>query len=148
MKVAECCTSHVVTADPEATLADVARLMRGQHVGTVVIVDASRNPVGILTDRDIVLEAVACDLDARALKAVEVMSQPVTVIGEEEDANWALKVMRDRGVRRLPVVKGSGALAGVIALDDLLETTTTALYDVVQAIGTEAVTEARRRQAA
>lgn len=147
MKVAECCTSHVVTATPEATLAEVARLMRGQHVGSVVVVDSGRKPVGIVTDRDIVLEAVAADLDPRTLRAAEIMSSP-TVIGDQDDPAWALKVMRDRGVRRLPVVDVSGTLAGIVALDDLLEPAATTLYDVVQVIGTARMVEAQRRPTA
>ena len=148
MLVADCCTCPVVTADPDATLADVARLMRTRHVGSVVIVDAARKPAGIITDRDIVLEAVACDLDASTLKAADIMSSQLVTARLDEDGTWALKVMRDRGVRRLPVVDAAGKLAGIVSLDDLLEAAATTLYDVVQAIGTGQVVESRRRQAA
>ena len=148
MKVADCCTRHVVTAGTGATLTELAQLMRAEHVGSVVIVDASRKPLGIVTDRDIVLEAVACEVDPRIVGAADAMSADPALIREDEDSAWALKVMRDRGVRRLPVVDAAGKLAGIVALDDLLEDAATSLYDVVQAIGTGRVVEARRRKAA
>ena len=148
MRIADACRPVVVTAAPNATVAELARLMRNPHVGSVVIVDPARKPIGIVTDRDIVVEMVACGLDARTLTAGEVMSASPTVIAQEEDTSWALKVMRDRGVRRLPVVDASGVLAGIVALDDLLEASATALYDVVQAIGTERLLETQRRRVA
>lgn len=147
MRIADSCTRQVVTATADATLAEIAKLMRNQHVGTVVIVEG-RKPVGIVTDRDIVIETIACGLDARTLVAGEMMTTSPTVVPEEEDATWALKVMRDRGVRRLPVVNGAGTLVGILALDDLLQTSATGLYDVVQAIGTERLVEGQRRKAA
>ena len=148
MRVADTCKREVVTAPANATLAEVARQMRNQHVGCVIIVDAGRKPVGIVTDRDIVVETIACGIDARTIAAGEVMTANLTVAAEDDDASWALKIMRDRGVRRLPVVDAAGMLSGVVALDDLLESTTTALYDVVQAIGTERLVEGQRRKAA
>ena len=147
MRIADSCKRQVVTATANATLAEIAKLMRNQHVGTVVIVEG-RKPVGIVTDRDIVIETIACGLDARTLVAGEMMTASPTVVPEEEDAAWALKVMRDRGIRRLPVVDGAGALVGIMALDDMLESSATALYDVVQAIGTERLIETQRRKAA
>jgi len=66
MKIADTCTRHVVTAAANATLAEVARLMRNQHVGSVIIVDGTNRPVGIVTDRDIVIETTACGIDARS----------------------------------------------------------------------------------
>ena len=148
MKIGDACKRQVVTALATATLVDVARQMRNQHVGSVVIVDESRRPVGIITDRDIVIETVACNVDARMLAAGEVMSAGPTLANEDDDSAWALKIMRDRGVRRLPVVDAKGSLVGIVALDDLLESTATAFYDVVQAIGTERLQEGQRRKVA
>ena len=147
MKTGDVCKRNVVTSVPRASLADVARLMREAHVGSVVVIDppGSRTPVGIVTDRDIVVEAVAANLDPRTLTAGEIMSRELVTAAEGDDASWSLKVMRDRGVRRLPVLNDAGELAGIVALDDLLESASFALSDVVQAIGTERVVEARRR---
>lgn len=147
MRIADSCKRQVVTATANATLAEVARLMRNQHVGTVVIVEG-RKPVGVVTDRDIVVQTVACGLDPCTLVAGEMMTPSPTVIPEDEDAAWTVKVMRDRGIGLLPVVDGAGALVGIVALDDVLEANAIALRDVVQAIGTERLLEAQRRKVA
>jgi CBS domain-containing protein len=148
MKTGEVCKRNVITTVPRASLADVAKLMREAHVGCVVVIDppGSRTPVGIVTDRDIVVEAVAADLDARTLTAGEIMTRSLVTAAEADDASWSLKVMRDRGVRRLPVLDDVGELVGIVALDDLLESASVALSDVVQAIGTERLVEGLRRK--
>src|SRR4051812_2422097 len=142
MNVGALCRRQVVTCSAEATLGEVAKLMRAQHVGSVVVCDDGRRPIGIVTDRDIVVEVLAANLDARTVKVSEAMSRnPVTAL-EEDDAGWALKVMRDCGIRRLPIVSPVGEIAGIVALDDLLSSAATSLVDVVQAIGTGRVIEA------
>jgi len=147
MKVADLCNKRVVTAMPATPLGEVARLMRKNHVGSVVVVDAngSNRPVGIVTDRDIVVEVVASDQDVRTMTAGEIMTGSLVSASLEDDVAWVLKVMRDRGVRRLPVVDGGGALIGIIALDDLLTSASSTLADAVQAIGTGRVVEAAQR---
>ena len=147
MKTGEVCKRNVVTTVPRASLADIAKLMRQSHVGSVVVIDppGSRIPVGIVTDRDIVVEAVAANLDPRTLTAGEIMSRNLITAAEGDDASWSLKVMRDHGIRRLPVIDAAGELSGIVALDDLLESASFALSDVVQAIGTERVVEGKRR---
>lgn len=149
MKTGEACKRGVVTTVERASLVDVAKLMREHHVGSVVVVNppGSRIATGIVTDRDIVVEAVAAGLDARTLSAGEIMTRnPVTTL-ESDDVSWSLKVMRDRGIRRLPVVDAAGELVGIVALDDLLEAAAGSLSDVVQTIGTERVVESQRRKA-
>jgi CBS domain-containing protein len=120
--------------------------MRANHVGSVVVIDATRRPVGIITDRDIVIEVVAGELDPKSVRVEEVMTRHPTLALESDDAAWSLKVMRDRGVRRLPVMNDAGELTGIVALDDLLESAATSLVDVVQAIGTERLIEGQRRR--
>jgi len=117
-------TSQVVTTERETSLADCARLMRAEHVGSVVVVDESsgeRRPLGIITDRDIVIEAVALGLDARTLTAGDIMGNRLATVSEDEDVLTALARMREHGVRRLPVVDRSGRLAGILTIDNLLE---------------------------
>jgi CBS domain-containing protein len=147
MKTGDLCKRQVVTATADTVLSDIAKLMRASHVGSVVVVDAARKPVGIVTDRDIVVEVVAAELDARTIKVGEVMTRHPTLTLESDDASWSLKVMRDRGVRRLPVMSDAGELVGIVALDDLLESAASGLFDVVQAIGTERLVEGQRRRA-
>jgi CBS domain-containing protein len=146
MRTGDLCKRPVVTTSPEATLSDVAKRMRASHVGCVVVVDPARKPIGIITDRDIVVEVIAADLDPRTLRVEEVMTRHPTLALESDDASWSLKVMRDRGVRRLPVMDDAGELVGIVALDDLLESAASGLVDVVQAIGTERLIEGQRRR--
>jgi CBS domain-containing protein len=104
-----------------------------------------RRPVGIVTDRDIVVEVVAAGLDPNTLTVGEIMARTLAVAREEDDALVSLKTMRRRGVRRLPVVDSAGGLVGIVTLDDLLEVGTSALMDVVQAITSERALESWRR---
>ena len=147
MKAVDICNKRVVTAEATTTLIDIAKLMRKNHVGAVVIVDEkdSKRPVGIVTDRDIVVEVVAAGQDPRTLKAGEIMSGSLATTSIEDDVSWTLKVMRDHGVRRLPVVDGQSRMVGIVALDDLLNAYSSTLHDVAQAIGTERVVETALR---
>ena len=147
MKTLDICSKQVVTAETSAPLIEVAKLMRKNHVGAVVIVDgaATRRPVGMVTDRDIVVEVVAAGQDARALTAGEVMSDTLATTSADDDMHWSLKIMRDHGVRRLPVVNDGGAMVGIVALDDLLKAYASTLHDVAQALGTERVVETALR---
>jgi CBS domain-containing protein len=147
MRTFEACQKTVVTTVERASLADVAKLMRDNHVGSVVVIDppGSGIPVGILTDRDIVVSAVAANQDPRTLSAGEVMTRDVVTALEDDDASWSLKVMRDRGIRRLPVVNRDGVLTGILALDDLLYGFTTTMVDAVQAVGVGRLVESFRR---
>jgi len=147
MKTIDICNRQVVTVLADSTLADVARLMRKNHVGAVVVVDGSdsRKPLGIVTDRDIVIEVVAQGQAASTLKAGEVMSESLATTKSDDDVSWALKIMRDHGVRRLPVVDGRGAMVGIVALDDLLRFYASLLNDVAQTLGTERIVEGALR---
>lgn len=124
MRVGEACTRSVVVTAPEADIEEAAKLMREYHVGALVVVkhngEAVR-PVGIVTDRDLVIEVLAAGVPARELTVGDVMSDDVVVVREDEDLDDALEVMRARGIRRVPVVSGHGELSGILAIDDVLE---------------------------
>jgi CBS domain-containing protein len=123
MLLKEICTTDVVYCDRKATLAEVARLLRGRHTGDVVVVDdpgGERQPVGLLTDRDIVVKALGANLDPATTTAGQLMHTPLISAGEDEDSSEALSRMRMHGVRRLPVTSRGGRLAGIVTLDDLL----------------------------
>ena len=147
MKTGEICRRQVIVAKRSTPLTELAQLMRKNHVGSVVILEEgeARLPVGMVTDRDLVMEVIAAGLDARTLTAGDVMTTSPAVTRREDDALWALKTMRDRGIRRLPVVDESGALVGIVSLDDLVEHVGGALADIVQALGTERSVENWRR---
>jgi CBS domain-containing protein len=140
MTVGDVCTRSVVTATPDETVADAARRMRDHHVGTVVVVDGERRdrPTGILTDRDIVISAVAQSPDKVAsLQVGDVMTRDVITTRPSATLRSALSTMHSRGVRRLPVVSGDGRLEGLIAFDDILEVTSQELDELVGLVARE-----------
>jgi CBS domain-containing protein len=148
MKIEHFCTRHVVTAYPGTPLGEAAQLMRDHHVGSLVVAregDPGRTPMGIITDRDIVVEVLAAGVDYRNLTVGEVMTRELVTAREEESALEVLGVMRQRGIRRLPVVNASGALTGIVTIDDLLAITAEELDHVVKAIAGGQHREARNR---
>lgn len=130
----------VVTARAESTLVECAKLMRNEHVGSIVVVDAGR-PVGIVTDRDIVIEAVAVQLDPGTLTAGDVMNQQLATVRENDDLFDALARMREAGVRRLPVVDAQGTLSGLLAVDNVLEVLAEQVDGVVRVVKAEQTKE-------
>ena len=123
MQVADICNRDVVTLASDASLREAARVMRERHVGDVVIVDApdpGQTPLGILTDRDIVVEVLARDVDLDSVAIGDTMSFELLSIGEDQSIDDAIELMRGKAVRRAPVVDGNGALAGVVSVDDLI----------------------------
>ena len=97
--------------------------MRERHTGDVIVVDDAdedREPVGILTDRDIVIEVLAKGRDPDKTTVAEIMATQLVVAGESEDSTQALQRMAAHGVRRIPVVDDERCVVGIITLDDLL----------------------------
>jgi CBS domain-containing protein len=140
VSVRDLAAQEVVTVTPTTTLIECAQIMRTQHVGTVVVIDdrgLRDNPVGIVTDRDIVVEAVAVGLDPAALTAGDVMATPLATVRESDDILDALARMREHGVRRLPVLDDAGHLAGIVAVDNLLEALAEQLDAVVRVVKSE-----------
>jgi CBS domain-containing protein len=130
MNVRQLMTRRFVSLPPEVTVLDAARTMREQHVGSVVVVAAGA-PLGILTDRDIVVRVVALNqehVDALALR--EVLARAPITVNEDDPFDIALARMRRHAVRRLPVVDSNGVLVGVIALDDILRRIASELGEV------------------
>lgn len=124
MAVGEVCSREVVCITRNESVGDAARLMREHHIGSVVVVDrASRGavPVGMITDRDIAVGAVAPRLDCEKTPVEGVMRPGVTCVHESEGLGRAVTLMRSQGVRRLPVVDSKGVLVGLVASDDLIE---------------------------
>jgi CBS domain-containing protein len=97
--------------------------MRKYHVGSLVIADevgGKRRPVGVVTDRDIVLAVVAPGLDAATILLGDIMGPELVTVREDAGVAECIELMRLKGVRRLPVVDADGALVGVLAADDLI----------------------------
>jgi len=113
------CTKPVVTASAEMTVDQAARAMRAKNVGALVVVNA-RRPVGMLTDRDVMVEVVAKGMDPATVRIGDVMNKTPITIREDLGILDAAKAFAKTGVRRLPVVTKSGVLVGLIAVDDLI----------------------------
>ena len=123
MAIAEFCQRNVVCATRDTTITEAATLMRKHHIGDVIIVeqrDGRRMPVGIVTDRDIVVEVIAAGLDPRTLKLGDLMLVPLVTVGEHSGYAEIVRLMSIKGVRRMPVVGKAGELVGIITLDDML----------------------------
>lgn len=125
MNVGEICVRNVVTVRESDELSKAAAVMREQHVGYLVVVEPKVGesgfaPVGVLTDRDIVVGVVAKDTDPKALRVGDLMTRQPVVVHESASLNEALGEMRNIGVRRMPVVGRGSILVGVLSLDDIL----------------------------
>jgi CBS domain-containing protein len=121
MTVRDIFSQPAVTAEPSETVIDAARRMRAEHVGDLVVVSPEGRPVGMLTDRDIVVSAVAQSSDRLdRLTVGDVMSRDVVTVHVSDPLDAAVTKMRARGVRRLPVVSADGRTKGIVALDDVL----------------------------
>jgi len=131
MSVGRICMRAVSTAEPEETLAAAGARMRDHAVGSLVVVDAKRMPVGIVTDRDLMLRCVAGGDDPDTVRVAQAMSAPVVTARESMPIEDALAQMVGSSVRRLPVVDDAGALVGILALDDVLDL----LTEEVTAVG-------------
>lgn len=119
------CIREVVIAQGSTPLLDVAKLMRYHHVGDVVIVehrDDVNYPIGIITDRDIVLMGVVDAFDRLGeLVASDLLTRQIVTVREADTVDDALDIMHAGGVRRLPVVDEAGMLVGILTVDDLID---------------------------
>lgn len=123
MKAGEICNHHVVTVFPDDSIRTAAELMRQHHVGDVVVAERSGKflcPLGILTDRDIVVEVIAENIGLDEVTVRDTMSDRLITAGENDDLLATLMQMRENGVRRLPVVDGKGHLVGILTADDVI----------------------------
>lgn len=147
MTVGEICNRNVVVAPKTEMIVDAAKRMRTSHVGDLVVIE-NRNgrhfPIGIVTDRDIVISVVAGDPDhINYLLVSDVMSDDLVTVREHESIEAALKKMEEHGVRRLPIVDADGMLVGILTLDDILQYFTGQQSELVALVARE---QRRERQ--
>ncbi len=124
MPISEICNREVIIVQRNDAGLEAAKLMRQHHVGDVLVVEdrgGVRVPVGIVTDRDLVVEIMAPELDPMAITVGDIMAPDLVTVKEDTGLFEAIQFMRAKGVRRLPVVNDSGGLVGILTLDDLLE---------------------------
>ncbi len=116
-------TSVVAVVEPETPALVVAKLMRQHHIGALIVVDATEKsrPVGIVTDRDLVLELMAEGLDPGVFTAGDIMSVDLVTATPEMDAMDAVQLMKTHRLRRLIMVDDGGRLVGIATMEDVLE---------------------------
>jgi predicted transcriptional regulator len=148
MAVGEVCNRAVVVAGKLSSVVGAAQLMRTRHVGDLVVVeekDGCNYPVGIVTDRDIVMEVVAAGVNPEALKVGDIMGPEVVTVRESEGLFEALRYMRDKGVRRMPVVGSAGELVGILTMDDVLGLLAEEISELVKLVSHERQREVAAR---
>jgi len=142
MNVAQLCSRNVVTVRKTDEVVAAARLMREQHVGYLVVIEpdfagSTVRPIGVLTDRDIVVSIVARERDLRNLVVGDVMTQNPVIVDQFDSILTAVREMRRIGVRRMPVTGSLGELIGVLSLDDVLDSLAAELQNLAGAVHNE-----------
>ena len=149
MTLGELCNRNTVFTKRASSAAEAAQLMREQHVGDLVVVDekaGKRVPVGIVTDRDLVVEILAKGVDANAVTVGDVMGADLVTARETDDLYATMQRMRAKGVRRVPVVDAGGALVGIVSVDDFLDLLAEELTALARLISREQAREHLNRR--
>lgn len=135
MSIGRICSRDVCIVEPHETAAAAAARMRDKNIGMLVVLGPGRRPIGVLTDRDLVMRVLAAGRDAASTRVVDVMTAEPRTLVEATRVEDALEEMRRLGVRRMPVVGSAGQLAGLISVDDLLALLARELGDLSHVIG-------------
>lgn len=148
MLVGEYCNREVVVVEEEKSVTEAAAVMRQYHVGDVVICKAKygkQMPVGIITDRDIALEIVAKGTDPDSIRVGDAMSFDLTTVNEHDDLMHVIELMRDKGIRRVPVIDTDEALVGILTVDDIVDLLSEVLVDLAHLVDRQKRRETRLR---
>lgn len=148
MRVGEICNREVVVIEEERSVTQAAAVMREYHVGDVVVVRkqyGKQAPVGILTDRDIALGIVANGTDPESVSVGDAMSFNLTTVTEDDDLMHAIEVMREHGIRRVPVTDAEETLVGILTVDDVLDLLSEVLIDLAHLVDRQRRRETRTR---
>jgi CBS domain-containing protein len=134
MTVGAFCSRIVVFVGQDDSVVDAAKLMRKHHTGSVVVVEDARcgavRPVGMITDRDLVVEVLAEEVEVDSVSIKDVMTSDPVVVRENDGLSDTLKRMRARGVRRVPVVDSEENIVGVLSIDDVISLLASELEDI------------------
>lgn len=148
MRVGEVCNRVPEVIGAEESVQEAAERMREYHVGNLVVVDdpsGKRVPIGIVTDRDLVLEILVPGLDPATLLVRDVASAPLVTVGAQDSLFAAMELMETKAVRRLPVVEPDGSLGGIITVDDIMELLTGLQGQLAGVVNRQRKKEAQRR---
>jgi len=148
MAIGDICTRDTVFTTKESSIAAAAGLMREHHVGDLVVVEEKagrRIPVGILTDRDLVIEILAKGVDINSLTVGDLMIEDLVTARESDGLYETIQRMRAKGVRRVPVVDANNSLIGIVSVDDLLDLLADELSALARLVSREQARERTRR---
>ena len=148
MPIGEFCNREVVFAERTTSIIEAAQRMRRYHVGDLVIVDlveGKRVPVGIVTDRDIVIEIVAESLSVDDFTVGDIMTPQLISVQENMGVVETIRLMRVHGIRRIPVVSEDGGLVGIMAADDVLDLLAEEVSELAKVAPREQAGETRSR---
>jgi CBS domain-containing protein len=147
VQVRDFCSRDVVTVAPLASLREASFVMRNRHAGTLVVVDDAARPVGILTDRDIVVAVIAVPgARPEGIRVCDVMQARLAVAREDDGIFEVVDTMRAHGVRRLVVLAADGSLAGIVSADDVVRVMAGELNRLAGAFSRGAGREAAERR--
>ncbi|MCW5618191.1 MAG: CBS domain-containing protein [Nitrosomonas sp.] len=148
MPIGELCNREVIMVETEDSALEAARLMRKHHVGDVVVIkeqNSIRRPVGIVTDRDLIVEIMATGLDPAVITVGDIMTPELVTVKESASIFETIQYMRRKAVRRSPVIDDSGELVGIITMDDLLQLLSTELSELTRIVDRETDKEFKQR---
>ncbi|APF04138.1 TPA: CBS domain-containing protein [Legionella pneumophila] len=148
MRIGEFCNRDVVMMNGDESVKQAAELMRAHHVGDIVLVEElkrRRVPIGIVTDRDLVVEVMALDVNPEELAVQDIVTRSVLLAREEDSLIDSLALMQEKGVRRLPVVDNDDELVGIITIDDITELLAEMLHKVVGVVDRQQKVEKQQR---
>lgn len=118
MEVRDCMCNEVNWVSPSDSICNCAKLMSTNHIGCVPVCDDNQRVVGLITDRDIVLRAIAADKDVKTTPVSEIMSCNVCICNPDMDINEVQNMMSENQIRRIPVMENN-KIVGILTLGDL-----------------------------
>lgn len=148
MKIGKVCNREVVVTDKGNNVLEAAKLMRQHHVGSLLVISRDSDgirPVGIITDRDIVVEILAEEVPLDKVAVEDLMTKSLVVANEDDDLFDAVQKMRVKAVRRIPVIDAKGLLIGIFTMDDLIELLHEELGNIVSLVSREQKIEQKQR---
>ncbi|WP_292979134.1 CBS domain-containing protein [Nitrosomonas sp.] len=148
MTAGEICNREIIVIQRDESVLEAARLMRQYHVGSLIVIDRTggcAKPVGIITDRDLVVEVLATGLDESVVTVGNIMAEELFTVKENIAIHDTVDFMRSKAVRRLPVVDATGELVGILTMNDLLEILSEEILDFARLIRRGQLKETRQR---
>jgi CBS domain-containing protein len=139
---------NVVTVPENASMLEAAKAMRDFHVGSVVVVDqrsSRKMPLGIVTDRDIVVSTSAFGIPPNSIQVKDVMSATLVVAKKNDSLNHIMNLMKEHGVKRIPITDTDGALFGIVSTHELMSLLSDEMGEMVKVTERQHQVEAERR---